>query len=145
MATRRHRRRIDPPPTIWRCPDELWSDIIQPVLDRRDPPAKTGRPRINLRDALDGIIYHLRTGCQWEALPRTFGDDSSVHRTLQRWVDKEIFDLILIELISRCDELGDVQWKWQSADGSMIKARKGGTASAGIPRIVGRMARSAAC
>ena len=61
MATRRHRRRRKRPPTIWRCPDDLWNDIIQPIVDQYDPPAKTGRPRIDQRDALDGIIYQLRT------------------------------------------------------------------------------------
>jgi len=147
MAMRRPRqpRRRTRPPTIWRCPDDLWNDVIQPIVDQYDPPAPTGRPRIDQRDALDGIIYHLRTGCQWNALPRLFGDDSSVHRTFQRWVDREIFDRILIELILRCDELGEIEWQWQSADGSMVKARKGGTTSAGIPPIAARTARSAAC
>lgn len=142
MAKRRRRK---PLPTIWRCPDDLWDGIIHPTLDEHNPPAKTGRPRIDPRAALNGIIYILRTGAQWEALPREFGDDSSVHRTFQRWVNMGLFDRILAELLRRADELGEIEWQWQSADGVMGKARKGGTTSVGIPRIAGKTARSVPC
>ncbi len=49
--------------TIWQVPDGLWAEIKQ-VLDEVDPPKKTGRPRIDARRALDGIIFRLRTSCQ---------------------------------------------------------------------------------
>ena len=65
MAKRRRRK---PLPTIWRCPDDLWDCIIHPTLDEHDPPAKTRRPRIDPPAALNGMIYILRTGAQWEAL-----------------------------------------------------------------------------
>lgn len=145
MAKRRTRRGRKPLPTIWRCPDDLWDHIITPLLDEHDPPAKTGRPRIDPRGALDGIIYILRTGAQWCALPREFGDDSSVHRTFQRWVNRGLFDRILEALLHRADELGEIEWRWQSADGVMGKARKGGTRSARTPRIAGKTARSVPC
>ena len=76
-----------PLPTIWRVSDDLWAKI-EPVLAERDPPKDTGRPRIDPRRALDGIIYRLRSGVQWNQLPQEFGDDSSVHRTFQRWVER---------------------------------------------------------
>jgi len=129
--------------TIWRVPDDLWERIAL-VLDELDAPASTGRPRIDPRAALDGIIYQLRTGCQWEALPREFGDDSSVHRTLQRWIAKSVLPLVWSLLVSECAELGGVNFDWQAADCSMGKARQGGTRSAQIPRIAARMAASAA-
>ena len=72
-------------PTIWLLPDELWARV-EPVLLRRYPLAKTGRPRTDLRRVLDGIIYRLRSGVQWNQLPREFGDDSTVHRWFQRFV-----------------------------------------------------------
>ena len=111
----RTKRRIKPMATIWRCPDELWHKVAL-VLDELDPPAKTGRHRIDQRKALDGIIYLLRTGCQWNALPPEFGDDSSVHRTLQRWVGREVLPLVWSLLVAECDELGGVDFDWQAAD-----------------------------
>lgn len=142
MAKRYRRKRL---PTIWRCPDDLWNHLIKPMLDRFDRSAKTGRPRTDPRRALDGIIYILRTGGQWNVLPKEFGDDSSVHRTLQRWVKNNIFNRILAALIGRCDDLGQIDWRWQSADGAMVKARFGGMMSAQTPRIAGKTAPSAAC
>ncbi len=65
--------------TIWRIPDALWA-IVERILMVYDPPKKTGRPRIDPRKALDGLLYRARTGCQWNQLP-AFGDDASIHRT----------------------------------------------------------------
>jgi len=113
--------------TIWRVPDELW-EIIEPILALHDPPKSTGRPRIDQRQALDAIIFRMRSGCQWNRLPKEeFADDSSVHRTLQRWVELGVLDLIWEKLIEECDELGGVHFEWQAADGAMGKARFGGT------------------
>ena len=113
--------------TIWRVPDELW-EIIEPILEVHDPPKSTGRPRIDQRQALDAIIFRMRSGCQWNHLPKEeFPDDSSVHRTLQRWVKLGVLDLIWEKLIEECDELGGVHFEWQAADGTMGKARFGGT------------------
>jgi putative transposase len=131
-------------PTIWRCPDDLWNSIIHPIVMELDPPAKTGRRRTDDRKALDGIIYELRTGCQWNALPKEFGDDSSVHRTLQRWINRGVLEMIWGVLIEQCEELGGVNWDWQSADAAMGKARFGGIMSARTPRIGRKMAASAA-
>jgi putative transposase len=130
-------------PTIWEVNNELWM-IIQDILDELDPPAATGRPRTGQRQALNGIIYQMRSGCQWNHLPGQFGDDSSVHRTMQRWIGKGVFQRIWAVLIENCDQLGGVDWEWQSADGTMGKARFGGILSGRIPRIVGKTARNAA-
>jgi putative transposase len=126
-----------PLPTIWRVPDELWLKI-EAILAQHDPPKRTGRKRIDQRGALDGIIYHLRSGVQWNQLPKELGDDSSVHRTFQRWVKRELFDRIWAALLADCDKLGGVDWEWQAADGAMGKARLGGMRSAPTPRIAAR-------
>lgn len=135
----RTKRKVKPLPTIWRVPDELWK-IIKPVLDELDPPAATGRKRTDQRSALDGIIYQMRTGCQWNVLPKEFGDDSSVHRTFQRWIRKGVLDRIWAVLVEQCDELGGVDWQWQAADGAMGKARFGGALLGETPRIAAKTA-----
>jgi len=124
----RQKRRVEsaPLPTIWQVPDNLWARV-EVVLAEHDSAKPIGRKRIDQRRALDGIIYRLRSGVQWNQLPREFGDDSSVHRTFQRWVRLEVFDQIWAVLQTECDELGGVNWEWQAADGAMGKARLGGT------------------
>jgi len=69
-------------PTIWRVPDGLW-DKVEPILNEHDPPKGTDRSRIDQRAALDAIIFRLRTGCQWNHLPREeFPDDSEGQKLL---------------------------------------------------------------
>jgi putative transposase len=68
----------------------------------------------------------LRSGCQWNRLPREFPDDSSVHRTFQRWVRTGVFERIWAALVEHCAELGGVDWTWQAADSALGKARSGG-------------------
>lgn len=113
-------------PTIWEVPDDLWARI-QPVLQALDPPKATGRPRVDPRQQLNGIIFRLRTGCQWNQLPREFGDDSTVHRTFQRWAHGGVFELLWGLLVEECTDLGGVSWEWQAADAALGKARSGGT------------------
>ncbi len=112
--------------TIWEVPDELWEQI-RPIVLEMDPPKARGRKRVHPRQMLNGIIYRLRSGCQWNRLPKELGDDSTIHRTLQRWVELGVLSRMWAVLIEGCEELGNVKWEWQAADGAMGKARFGGT------------------
>lgn len=125
--------------TIWEVPDALWERIL-PVLLEFWPKKKTGRRTADWRRAVNGIIFRMRSGCQWDQLPRRFGPKSTVHDWFQRWSAGGVFDKIMAVLIIECDELRGVEWKWQAADGSMGKVRFGGIVSAQIPQIVGKMA-----
>jgi putative transposase len=118
--------------TIWRVPDELW-ELIVPILAELDPPRATGRRRANARAVLDAVIFRLRTGCQWNQLPQAFPDDSTVHRTFQRWVKLGVLERVWAVVQERCDALGGVDWEWQSADAMLRKARSGGTWSGATP------------
>lgn len=88
-------------------PNDLWAEI-ELILAKHDLAKCIGRKRVDPRHALDGIIYRLRSGVQWNQLPKEFGDDSSVHRTFQRWVELRLFDQIWAVLQGECDELGGV-------------------------------------
>lgn len=112
-------------PTIWAVPDDLW-ERIQWLLDEYDPPKPTGRKAKPARPILDAVLFRLRTGCQWNQLPKVYGDDSTIHRRFQHWVKLGLFELLWSLLVAECDELGLVHWDWQAADGSLGKAHSGG-------------------
>lgn len=131
-------------PTIWRVDDTLWTQVEQ-VLAELDPPARFGPDRIDQRKALDGVIYRMRSGIQWNQLPREFGDDASVHRTFQRWVKRGVIGRLWALLVNGCAELDGVDWKWQSFDCALGKARHGGIKLERTQPTGRRMARSAAC
>ncbi len=137
------RQTTEPLPTIWRIPDDLW-ERLEPVIVALDPPKPTGRKRVEARAILDAILFRLRTGCQWNHLPKELPDDSTVHRTFQRWVERGVLDRLWALLVADCDALGEVAWEWQAADCAMGKARFGGTGSAPTLPTAGRRARNAA-
>jgi transposase len=70
--------------TIWRIPDDLWVEL-QALLPPEKPPKTPGRPAVPFRQVTDGILYVLRTGCQWKALPKEYGSGSTCHRRFQAW------------------------------------------------------------
>ena len=125
--------------TIWEVPDELW-ERLEPILLKHYPPARTGRPRVDLRRVVEGVIFRMRSGCQWNRLPERFGDDATVHRWFQRFVKDGVLEELWAALLSECEELGAVDWSWQAADGCMGKARFGGEKRAAIPLIEAKLA-----
>lgn len=71
--------------------DREWK-IIAPML----PTAKIGgRPRsTDMRQVCNGIYYHLKTGCQWEYLPRDFPPASTVYSYYRKWQKKGTWETI---------------------------------------------------
>lgn len=144
MARKRKKRRVSEPlGTIGEISDDLW-DRIRPILEEFWPKKRTGRKRANWRLALNGIIFRLRTSCQWDQLPKRFGPKSTVHQWFQRWNQNGVMAKIMARLIAECEELGGVYWDWQSADGALAKARLGGIKSAAIPPTAEKTAPNAA-
>ena len=125
-------------PTIWELPDDLW-ERIEPVILEFDPPKAKGCKRVNQRKMLEGVIFRMRSSCQWNHLPKELGDDSTIHRTFQRWVEGGVLERIWAVLIEERRELDGVNWEWQSADCSMGKARFGGAPLDAIPRTGARL------
>ena len=125
-------------PTIWEIPDDLW-ERIKPVILELDLPKARGRKRVNQRKMLEGVIFRMRSSCQWNHLPRERGDDSTIHRTFQRWVEGGVLERVWAVLIEECRELDSVDWEWQSADCSMGKARFRGALLDAIPRTGARL------
>jgi putative transposase len=110
-------------PTIWHIPDDLWN-AIEPLLPAS---GSIGRPRLCPRRVLNGILYVLRTGCHWKAVPREYGSGSSIHRYFQRWTQQRIFEQIWVLLLEFYDERVGIAWQWQAMDGTMLKAPLGGS------------------
>jgi transposase len=109
-------------------PDDLWA-VVEAAIEELDPPRRGGRPRIDQRAALNALIHRLRSGCQWNHLPTEFPDDSSVHRTFQRWLARGVLDRVWGDVAAATG----IAWDRQVVDGTMGKARLGGIWSAPTP------------
>jgi transposase len=110
---------------IKRIPDELWNEIKK-VLSKEKSSKTVGRPIVSYRKVLDGILYVLRTGCQWKMLPKEFGSGSTCHRRFQQWNGMNVFKNIWIKLLKIYDEIIGINWTWQSIDSISIKSPLGG-------------------
>jgi transposase len=112
----------------WRCSDEFWAFVepLLPVHVNQDP-RRRGRPRRGDRDAMDAILFVLRTGCQWNALNATgICSSSTAHRRFQEWRQAGVFLKLWQDGLAVYDELKGLDWSWQSLDGAMTKAPLGG-------------------
>ena len=114
----------------WEVSDELWQKI-QPLVPSR--PARVARRRYQRkpgggrkpmapRQVFSAIVYVLRTGCQWQALPKEFGSASAVHAHFQCWREAGFFRRLWRAGLAEYDEMEGIAWEWQSVDGTQGKA-----------------------
>ena len=119
-----HQAKIDEQATLWEVSDELWARLA-PVLVVDKPRKKSGRPAQDARAIFNGLIWLARTGSQWSQLPARYGPKSTVHERFKAWVEhgclRQAWGLLLEEYGR---ELG-IDWEWQAADGSIVKAPLG--------------------
>jgi putative transposase len=108
----------------WKVSDEFW-EKVQPFIPPAPSHAKGGRTRMDDRDAFAAMIYVLRTGIQWNALPRQMGASSTVHDRYQEWERAGFFEELWRAGLAEYDELEGIEWEWQAIDGAMTKAPLG--------------------
>jgi transposase len=108
----------------WRIPDVLWAQI-EPLLPAgKAHPLGCHNPRVPNRDALNAILFVLRTGCQWNALNATgICSSSSAHRRFLEWTEAGVFEQAWVKALEDYDEFVGVDWEWLSMDGAMTKRR----------------------
>src|SRR5262245_27972657 len=111
----------------WRIPDILW-ERIEALLPPRPPhPLGCHNPRVPDRQAMDGIFFVLRTGCQWNALNAPgICSSSSAHRRFQEWTSAGVFVTLWADGLREYDRLKGLDWSWLAMDGAMTKAPLGG-------------------
>jgi transposase len=124
MKDRRRRVR-----SKWLMSDELWDErqpLIPKVVNRHR--FGGGRPRVPDRKAMEGILFVLRTGCQWHALDATGICSGSVaHSRLQAWRDAGVFKAFWRKELQKYDAITGSDWEWQSVDASLAKAPVAGS------------------
>jgi putative transposase len=108
-------------PTIWLVDDDLWA-LLEPVLKSTKDRKKAGRPRRDDRAIFDGLVWLARTGSQWSQLPRQFGPKSTVHERFSEWVASGALERAWAVLLRAYDAEIGLDWRWQAADGCIVKA-----------------------
>ena len=107
-------------------PDELWNNIKVWIPERPRNP-KGGQTPIDDRRVMAGIVYRLRTGCQWDAIPKEFSSGSTCFRRFKEWRGAGVFAMAHVEGLLYYDAKVGIAWDWASLDSASVKAPKGGT------------------
>ncbi len=125
-------------------PDELWA-VIEPLIPPEPPKPKGGRPRLPDRKALTGILFVLKTGMQWEMLPKELGCGCGMTcwRRLRDWQEAGVWARLHHELLNRLGEADRIDWRRAALDSSSVPAKRGAPLPAPIRRIVANRERSA--
>ena len=124
--------------------DELW-DTIEPLLPEEPPKPKGGRPRIDDRAALTGILFVLKSGIPWEMLPQEMGCGSGMTcwRRLKEWNEAGVWERLHLLLLERLGEAEQIDWERACVDSASIPAKRGVQKPQRILRIKERRAPSA--
>ncbi len=134
--------------------DEFWEKVkpFIPVLPKRTAgkeykrKAGGGRKPMEPRKVFEGIVYVLRTGCRWKALPKEhFGSSSAIHSYFLQWLRAGFFHQVWHAGLAEYDELEGIAWKWQSVDGAMVKAPLTQEAVGANPTARGKKRKREAC
>ena len=107
--------------TIITIPDKLW-DENKAILRTENHPRLWWTNYTIQEKVLDGILYILRTGCQWKMLPSEYGSGSTCHRRFQEWNKLDVFKRTWVRLLKSYDDVVGINWALQSIDSTSIKS-----------------------
>ena len=112
----------------WEVDDELW-ELLEPLLPQHTAvPEKGGRPRIDDRQALQGILFVLHTGIQWEFLPQElgFGSGMTCWRRLRDWHEADVWHQLQRVLLDKLRSAHQLDFSRAVVDASHVRAMRGG-------------------
>ena len=128
--------------------DDLWN-LIEPILPKPKRRRKRypGRKPIPNRQALNGILFVLKTGIGWEYLPLEMGCGSGMTcwRRLRDWQRRGIWTKLHRLLLNKLREADKIDWSRAVVDSMSVRAVFGGRRPARIRRIDGKMGLNIIC
>ena len=113
-----------------RLSDAQWA-VLAPLIPPPTTRTTRGRPRRSDREVLEGILWVLRTGAQWAALPKgEYPPKTTCHDRFQEWVERQVFLTILTALSELSEEYALLDLREAFIDGTFSAAKKGARMSA---------------
>ena len=71
---------------------DVLNSLLPPVKGRR------GRPPLDRRATVNGILWRLRTGAPWRDVPERYGNWNSIARCFRRWCQRGIWEAVATTL-----------------------------------------------
>ena len=128
-------------------PDELWQRIEPFLPPEPKPSPKGGRPRVSNRQAFTGIVFVLRTGIPWQALPCELkcGSGSTCWRRFAEWTKLAVWPKLHSALLSLLGRAGALNLKRAVLDSASVRALFGGRTPVPIRQTARKQAVNAMC
>ncbi len=108
--------------------DQLW-ELLEPLIPP-PPPAKngrTGRPRVDDRAALEGVLIVSEHGIAWKKLPTELGYGSGITcwRRLRAWQEAGVWDKLHRAVLDQLGQEGALDWSRACLDSVSVRAKRG--------------------
>lgn len=128
-------------------PDELWKQIEPLLPPEPEPSPKGGRPRVLNRQALTGIVFVLKTGIPWQALPKEMncGSGSTCWRRFTEWTRLAVWSKLHAILLTALGKAGAINLERAVIDSASVRAVFGGHTRAPTRPTVQKQAANAMC
>jgi transposase len=131
--------------------DDLWQTIApllpRPRRPRRDRHRRGGRPPVDDRRVLAGIVFVLKTGIPWEYLPQEMncGCGMTCWRRLRDWQEAGVWQRLHRVLLDKLNAADKIDWSRAVVDSASVRAMHGGKKQAQIRWIGAKAAPSITC
>ena len=100
--------------------DAQWS-VIEPLLPRLG-----GKPRVDDRRVISGILHRYREGLRWRTIPGEYGPRTTLFNRFNRWSEKGIWQALLAALAA-CDDPPEVAM----VDSTAVRAHRSAAGAKG--------------
>jgi len=105
---------------FWEISDSFWEAVKPLIPENVREPGKVyqriaggGRKPLDPRKVFSAIVYVLKTGTQWKALPKEFyGSPSSIHAYFKKWESQGFFGELWKKGLAEFEEMKGIAWEW---------------------------------
>src|SRR6266566_3368458 len=122
--------------------DELWA-IIRPTLPNRPPHPAGGKPPVDDRVCLTGILFVLKTGIAWEDFPREMGCcGMTLLNRLRQWQRAGVWQRVHRVMLDRLRAAERIDFSRVIVDSASVRAMHGGKKRDRAPWTAGKTGRN---
>ena len=133
---------------FWEISDLFWEEVKPLIPEKAREPGRVyqrlaggGRKPLEPRKVFSAIVYVLKTGIQWKALPKEwYGSPSSIHAYFKKWEKQGLFGELWKRGLAEFEEMKGIAWEWTfdttlgvrgaSGDSGKVKSEHGNIAGA---------------
>ena len=101
--------------------DDEW-ERLAPLLPPQRP--ATGRPALDHRMIVNGILWILRSGAPWRDLPERYGRWATVYQRFRRWQQAGVWQQVLSAVQTNADGAGQLDWQIHFVDSTVVRAHQ---------------------